>query len=70
MRRISLILLAGLLVGCVSEEQQQAGFRAQCMSFGAMPGTPEFVQCMTTLTAAEVQRRAIINAGILGNPYY
>ena len=62
------VLVVVSLTSCTTPEQRQARFREQCLSFGAKEGTDEFVRCMTTLTAADGQRRATIAAGILAKP--
>jgi hypothetical protein len=55
--RILWISAALLLVGCASDHYVDEN-AAKCASFGAKPRTPEFVQCMATLTAADREARS------------
>ena len=66
MKYLALIALCAALAGCVSDAEREAHFRRQCLSFGAVPGSPAYVQCMATLTTGDAQRRAI-NGGILAD---
>ena len=56
----AVLVLPIALAGCVTQEQREAEFRSKCTSLGAVPNSPEFVQCMTTFITAEAQRRATI----------
>lgn len=58
-RLTSLVLLAGVVTGCVSEAELQADDRGRCSSFGFQPGGSEFGNCMMRLT----MQRDEIDAG-------
>ena len=50
MRLASMVLLAGVVTGCVSEAELQANDRGRCGSFGFQPGSSEFGNCMMRFT--------------------
>ena len=56
------IVVAGLLTGCMTAEQRVAQDDGKCRSYGAEPGSSAYVQCRTQLDAAQTQARAIADA--------
>jgi hypothetical protein len=63
------VLGASALCSCVSPEQiaarQEAKQVATCQSYGAVPGSTEYVDCRLRLTEVQAQNNAAI-AGDLG----
>ena len=64
-----LVLLAGILSGCASEEQIKArkaaiaaAEDAKCRSYGAQPGTEVYFQCRMTLNNIREQRQMVEDA--------
>jgi hypothetical protein len=56
--------LVGMLVlaGCMTREDQIAGFRAQCeREYGHVPGTPAMAQCVQ---AADIARQQAIGRAL------
>jgi len=58
-----MVLLAGVVTGCVSEAELQANDRGRCGSFGFQPGSSEFGNCMMKLT---LQRDEIVRCHCAG----
>ena len=57
------LVLAVLLAGCVTPEQQRAADEERCRSYGFMKRNDAFAECMQRL---DLDRRARLRSG----PYY
>lgn len=65
-RLIALLAIAVALAGCESEIERNARHDRTCQSYGAKPGTPEYIQCRATIHVAEVQKdEADANAAMM-----
>lgn len=67
MRRISVLVVAMLMAGCVTTQEQIAlqakADDAACQSYGAKPSTPEYIQCRTTKSQQHEMALATVMAG-------
>jgi hypothetical protein len=68
--RNGVLLVALSLAGCITAEEQVAQYRAKanaednqkCLSYGAQPGSPAYVQCRAQLDSARTQADATVAA--------
>lgn len=58
-----LIIVGTFLGGCATSADRAAADDEKCRSYGAKPGSPDYVQCRTQLDAARTNSSAIIATG-------
>jgi hypothetical protein len=71
-----LMLFVLVLAGCQSDQEAMSKQRevtsktqdGQCRSFGAKPGTSDYIRCRENLYAANAQRRQMAAAILLSRP--
>jgi hypothetical protein len=56
------LLLAALLSGCVTAEEQARIDDSKCQGYGAQLGSPAYIQCRAQLDAAKTQAKAVADA--------
>jgi hypothetical protein len=56
------LLLAALLSGCMTAEEQARIDDGKCQGYGAQLGSPSYIQCRAQLDAAKTQAKAIADA--------
>lgn len=78
MRIFAVSAVALALTACASEQERQAQAQAQaaamqanddaqCRSYGAVPGSPEYIQCRMNIDNQRAAMRQMIAGQLVGN---
>jgi hypothetical protein len=72
MRTLVVLAVALAMSGCVTPQEREAmqtrADDASCQSYGAKPGSPEYVQCRTAKSQQHEMANATMAAAVISSP--